>query len=94
MEKHVIKIKSVEYITHDVLQIETEKPAQISFNSGQATELSINKKGWKTKSSRLHLLYLCGPPPMMEAVEKQLTNPGVAKKAIITEEFQLCINVG
>jgi len=49
MEKHVIKIKSVEYVTHDVLQIVTEKPMQISFTPGQATELSINKKGWENE---------------------------------------------
>lgn len=49
MEKHVIKIKSVEYVTHDVLQIVTEKPTQISFTPGQATELSINKKGWENE---------------------------------------------
>ncbi len=49
MQKHVIKIKAVESITHDVLQIVTEKPTQISFTPGQAAELSINKKGWENE---------------------------------------------
>ena len=49
MEKHVIKIKSVKPLTHDVLQIVTEKPAEISFTPGQATEVSINKKGWENE---------------------------------------------
>lgn len=31
--------------------------------------------------------YLCGPEPMMEAVEKQLLNLGVEAKSIIKEEF-------
>ena len=31
--------------------------------------------------------YLCGPPPMMEAIEKQLANLHVAKKSIIKEAF-------
>ena len=31
--------------------------------------------------------YLCGPEPMMEAVEKQLSNLGVEAKSIIKEEF-------
>ncbi len=49
MEKHVVKINSVQPITHDVLQIVTEKPSQISFTPGQAVELSINKEGWEDK---------------------------------------------
>lgn len=31
--------------------------------------------------------YVCGPPPMMDAIQKQLANLGVAKKAITTEEI-------
>ena len=31
--------------------------------------------------------YICGPPPMMDAIKKQLENLGVAKKAITTEEI-------
>ena len=31
--------------------------------------------------------YICGPPPMMDAIEKQLANLGVAKKEITTEEI-------
>jgi ferredoxin-NADP reductase len=32
-------------------------------------------------------IYLCGPEPMMEAVEKQLSNLGVEARSIIKEEF-------
>lgn len=32
-------------------------------------------------------IYLCGPEPMMESVEKQLSNLGVEAKSIIKEEF-------
>ena len=32
-------------------------------------------------------IYLCGPEPMMEAIEQQLTNLGVDTKSIIKEEF-------
>jgi len=30
-------------------------------------------------------VYVCGPPPMMEAVQKQLSNLHVSKKAITVE---------
>ena len=46
METHVVKIKSIEKVTHDVRRIVTDKPAGYHFNPGQATEITINKIGW------------------------------------------------
>lgn len=42
-----VKVKSIEHVTHDVLKIITSKPLQFSFKPGQATEITINKDGWK-----------------------------------------------
>jgi ferredoxin-NADP reductase len=50
MEIYNIKVKSVIHVTHDVLQIETERPAEIQFLPGQATEISINKEGWQNET--------------------------------------------
>jgi ferredoxin-NADP reductase len=47
MEKHHINVKSVEKATHDVLRIRTEKPDGFQFDPGQATDVTINKTGWK-----------------------------------------------
>jgi ferredoxin-NADP reductase len=47
MKDHIVKVKSIIHITHDVLQINTEKPNGFSFTSGQATEISINKESWQ-----------------------------------------------
>ncbi len=49
MEQHIVKISSIHKVTHDVLQIVTEKPRHYTFSPGQATEISINKDGWKDK---------------------------------------------
>jgi ferredoxin-NADP reductase len=49
MEEHIVKITSISHATHDVLCIQTEKPANYNFNPGQATEVTINKEGWKDK---------------------------------------------
>ena len=51
MQQHHVKIKSIDKITHNVLQIVTEKPTQYYFNPGQATDISINKKGWQNEKS-------------------------------------------
>lgn len=47
MEKLLVKIKSIKHITPDVLQIVTQKPDNYTFAPGQATEIAINKTGWK-----------------------------------------------
>ena len=49
MQQHIVKVKSVDKVTHDVLKITTEKPQHYIFISGQATEVSINKEGWRNK---------------------------------------------
>jgi ferredoxin-NADP reductase len=51
MEKHIIKIKSIKNVTPDVLQIVATKPENYTFSPGQATEISINKTGWKDKKN-------------------------------------------
>jgi len=48
-KQQIVQIKSTKHITHDVLQIVTEKPKQYNFTPGQATEVAINKNGWKNK---------------------------------------------
>ena len=47
MEQRIVKIKSIEKVTHDVLQIVTEKPLTYTFTPGQATDVSINNTDWK-----------------------------------------------
>lgn len=46
MESHVVKIRSLEKVTHDVLRIRLDRPNGYSFTPGQATEVAINKPGW------------------------------------------------
>ncbi len=46
MEEYIVKIRSINKVTHDVLKIITEKPSGYRFTPGQATEISINKAGW------------------------------------------------
>ena len=49
MEQYLVKIKSINKVTHNVLMIATEKPPEYSFTPGQATEVSINKNGWQNE---------------------------------------------
>ncbi|GMV78328.1 MAG: hypothetical protein AMXMBFR79_14590 [Chitinophagaceae bacterium] len=46
---HIVKIKSIQHLTHDVLKIVLEKPDGISYHPGQACDFAINKLGWQDK---------------------------------------------
>lgn len=50
MKPITVKVKSIQHLTHDVLQIVTEKPAHFKFTPGQATEISINKERWQNET--------------------------------------------
>jgi len=45
--EHIMKILSVSDVTHDVKCIRIEKPENYSFVPGQATDVSIDKDGWR-----------------------------------------------
>jgi len=47
MESHILKIKSIDKVTHDVVKIVLPRPANYDFVPGQATEVAVNKEQWK-----------------------------------------------
>jgi ferredoxin-NADP reductase len=44
--EHIVKIESITEVTHNVRSFKLTKPAGYKFEPGQATEVSVNKKGW------------------------------------------------
>lgn len=46
---HTLEIEDIQKVTHDVKQFRFEKPDGYEFEPGQATEVSINKDGWREK---------------------------------------------
>ena len=65
MEEHIVKIISIENITHDVKRFRIEKPEQYSFIPGQATEVSINTPVLGEK--RLFHIYVPANPPNLRS---------------------------
>ncbi|CAN5478770.1 hypothetical protein BH10BAC5_BH10BAC5_25970 [soil metagenome] len=47
MEQHIVKILSIEAITHNVNRYRIEKPSGYKFTPGQATDVSINTEKLK-----------------------------------------------
>lgn len=46
---HTVIIENIERVTHDVRKYTFEKPVGYTFEPGQATEVAIDKKGWRDK---------------------------------------------
>lgn len=49
MKNEPVEVKKVEHLTHDVLHIVVEKPEGAQFHPGQATEVFIDKEGWRNE---------------------------------------------
>jgi ferredoxin-NADP reductase len=47
MKKQKVQILTTEQVTHDVKSFRVEKPEGIRFEPGQATEISIDRDGWR-----------------------------------------------
>jgi ferredoxin-NADP reductase len=47
MESHIVKILSIQDVTHDVRCYRIEKPRGYQFVPGQATDVCINQEEWK-----------------------------------------------
>jgi Flavodoxin reductases (ferredoxin-NADPH reductases) family 1 len=96
LKEAIVKIKSIEHVTHDVLKIRTEKPASCDFKPGQATEISINKEGWKDQGRPFTFTSLPTDPyleftiktyPERKGVTNELLNLKVPDELILKDIF-------
>jgi ferredoxin-NADP reductase len=91
-----VKIKSIERLTHDVLRIRAEKPAGLTYQAGQAVDVSINKQGWENElrpftftslSDDDHIEFTIKTYPAHEGVTNQLLALQAGDELLIGEVF-------
>lgn len=96
MKAYIVKIKSIEHVTHDVLKITTEKPFSFIFSPGQATEVSINKVGWVNELRPFtftclpeedHLEFTIKTYPLRKGVTNQLLSLVENDELVLHEVF-------
>lgn len=94
--QHIVKIQSIAHVTHDVIQIVTEKPFEYHFNPGQATDVSINKEGWKDEKraftftclpSNDYLQFTIKTYPSHKGVTNELLHLNLNDELILDEVF-------
>jgi ferredoxin-NADP reductase len=82
MEEHVVQIKSIGHVTHDVLSIKTEKPGNYEFVPGQATEVAINKDGWKEERRPFTFTSLPEQPHLEFTIKTYPVRKGVTNELL------------
>ncbi len=80
MEEHIVKILSVKDVTHNVRSFQIEKPAEYKFEPGQATEVSINKAGWKDERRPFTFTSLNEWPHLEFTIKRYSDHKGVTNE--------------
>lgn len=93
---HTVEILNIEELTHNVKKFTLSKPDGYTFTPGQATEVALNKKGWKDKKrpftftslpSEGYLELIIKIYPSHKGVTKKLNNLVSGDSLIIDEPW-------
>lgn len=77
MEEYIVKIMSIENVTHDVKRFTIEKPKGYKFVPGQATEVAINKPEWKEERRPFTFTALNNAPNLEFTIKLYASHNGV-----------------
>ncbi len=77
MESHIVRILSIQQVTHDVKCFRLEKPAGYRFNPGQATEVSVNRPGWEEERRPFTFTALNQEPWLEFTIKRYADHNGV-----------------
>lgn len=80
MEPYIVKVITVDKVTHDTLKITTEKPAGYSYTPGQATELAINKAYWNNEKRPFTFTSLPGDNHLEFIIKTYPSHSGVTNE--------------
>ena len=80
MESHIVKIKTIQQVTHDVKSFRIEKPAGYQFVPGQATEVAVNKEGWRNERRPFTFTSLNHEPTLEFTIKRYADHNGVTNQ--------------
>jgi len=78
--EHIVKIISIQDVTHDVRSYRIEKPAGYSFEPGQATEVSFNDGKWKEEKRPFTFTSLNSLPYLEFTIKTYRDHDGVTNR--------------
>ena len=78
--EQVVRILSIEPVTHNTKQFRVEKPEGYQFVPGQATEVSINKPQWKEEKRPFTFTCLNNEPYLEFVIKSYRDHQGVTNE--------------
>ena len=78
--EEIVKILNIEVITHDVRRYQVQKPVGYHFNSGQATDVSINLPRWKEERRPFTFTALNDAPYLEFTIKSYRDHDGVTNQ--------------
>lgn len=77
---HTVRILETATVTHNVRRFRTEKPDGFSFTPGQATEVAIDKDGWREEKRPFTFTSLTGWPDLEFTIKLYPEHDGVTEQ--------------
>ncbi len=77
---HTVEIQEIERVTHDVRKYTFEKPDGYSFEPGQATEVAIDKDGWRDEKRPFTFTSLNKDPYLQFVIKSYPDHDGVTEQ--------------
>jgi len=91
--EHVVRIKKIESVTHDVKRLECERPPGYEFVPGQATDVAINRTGWQDEKRPFTFTALSDSPFLEFVIKTYPEHAGVtAEIAKLSPNDELIID--
>jgi ferredoxin-NADP reductase len=78
--EHIVTIQDIQPVTPDVKYFRLSKPAGFIFNPGQATDVAINKPGWKEEKRPFTFTALADMPFLEFTIKRYAVHKGVTDK--------------
>ena len=77
---HTVKILDIAEITHDVRRLTVEKPEGYAFTPGQATDVAIDRDGWRDQQRPFTFTALNADPTLEFVIKVYDDHDGVTKR--------------
>lgn len=89
---HSVKILRVSDVTHDVRRLNVEKPGGFTFEPGQATDVALDKQGWRDEQRPFTFTSLNSWPELEFTIKIYPAHDGVTEQiGMLREGDQLLI---
>lgn len=93
---HMLAIRKIENVTHDVRQFTLDKPEGFEFRPGQAAEVGIDKDGWRDADNPFtftslpkwdHLQFTIKIYPSHDGLTEQMDALGIGDRFIVGDPW-------